>query len=213
MARAAAAQVSWEQIPSGYLADTRHVHFMGSSLTVSQTMRETCYRVAQAVRARGGTVSLDPNLRPELMPVEQIRAVCQPILELAEVVMPSGEELLALTGAESVEAGAAALLARGVRLVALKRGAQGSTLYTAEQALAIPPFSVTEVDPTGAGDCFDAALMVGLLEGWPLENAGLFANAAGALATTRLGPMEGAATRAEVLAFMAAQGRPLLLDA
>jgi len=46
-------------------------------------------------------------------------------------------------------------------------------------------------------------------EGWPLAKAGLFANAVGALATTRMGPMEGTFSRAEVLAFMASQGRPL----
>ena len=99
-------------------------------------------------------------------------------------------------------------MARRVRLVALKRGAQGSTLYTPEGALDVPPFQVEEVDPTGAGDCYAAALLVALDEGLPLAVAGAFANAAGALATTRLGPMEGAFPREEVLAFMAAQGRP-----
>lgn len=205
----AAAQVETSQIPAGYLEDVRHVHIMGSSLSVSIEMRQTCYHVAEAVHAAGGTVSLDPNLRPELMPMEQIRAVCEPILRLADVILPSGEELVGLTGAVTPEQGARDLLARGVKLVALKQGAKGSRLYTAEQTISVPPYLVKEVDPTGAGDCYDAALLVGMAEGWSLEMAGLFANAVGALATTRLGPMEGTFTREQVLQFMDSQGRPL----
>jgi len=207
----AAALVTPTQLPEGYLQGARHVHIMGSSLSISETMRQACYDMARAVHAAGGTVSLDPNLRPELMPVERIRAVCDPIVRLASYVMPSGEELASLTGEADAVRGAARLFEAGVRLVALKRGERGSELHTPDRVLPVEPYCVQEVDPTGAGDCYDAALVVGLLEGWPLEAVGLFANAAGALATTRLGPMEGAFRREEVLAFMAAQGRPLRL--
>jgi tagatose kinase len=207
--QSAAAQVSMAQIPSGYLHGVRYLHIMGSSLSASPALRETCCALADAVHADGGVISLDPNLRPELLPVERIRAVCEPILARARVVMPSGEELTGLTGAATPEEGARGLLERGVEIVALKRGAAGSTLYTAEGVLEIPPYRVEEVDPTGAGDCYDAALLVGLSEGWGLAKAGLFANAVGALATTRLGPMEGAFSREHVLRFMAEQGQPL----
>lgn len=205
----AAAYVEATQVPPAILEGARYVHIMGSSLSISEAMREACYWLARQVRSRGGTVSLDPNLRPELLSVERIREVCQPILEVASIVFPSGEELATLSGERDAEAGARALLERGVRLVALKKGEQGSTLFTREGAFDIPPYRVTEVDPTGAGDCYDAAFLVGLSEGWPLERAGRFANAVGALATTRLGPMEGTFRREEVLAFMAEQGRPL----
>jgi sugar/nucleoside kinase (ribokinase family) len=61
---------------------------------------------------------------------------------------------------------------------------------------------VQAVDPTGAGDCFDAAVVAGMIEGLAPEAIGRLANACGALATTKLGPMEGAAWRPEVEAFM-----------
>lgn len=205
----AAALVEPALLPEGFLEGADALHVMGSALTFSAGMREACYRAAKSVHARGGLVSLDPNLRPELMGLEGIRAVCAPVLAVCDVVLPSGEEATALTGVPSPGAAAEALLAGGARLVALKRGAEGSTLYSAAGTLDVAPFSVTEVDPTGAGDCFDAALLVGLLQGWPLPQAGALANAAGALATTRMGPMEGARPLAEVRAFMAAQGRPL----
>ena len=209
LAHSAAAQVHIEQVPSGYLDGVRYLHIMGSSLSASDSLRETCYALAELVHGAGGAISLDPNLRPELMPVDRIRDVCAPIVERARIVMPSGEELLTLTGAATPEEGAQRLLAQGVEIVALKRGELGSTLYTAEGALDIPPYTVEEVDPTGAGDSYDAALLMGLSEGWGLYKAGLFANAVGALATTRLGPMEALYSRDEVLRFMAGQGRPL----
>ena len=93
-------------------------------------------------------------------------------------------------------------LVREDRMVALKRGARGSIIFTSFERLAVPAFAVEQVDPTGAGDCYAGAFVVGLLEGWPLTRVGHFANAVGALATTRLGPMEGAPTREEVEAFI-----------
>jgi sugar/nucleoside kinase (ribokinase family) len=207
--QSAAVLVLPDQIPADYMNGVRYLHIMGSALASGDSLRQTCYRAAEIVYARGGTISLDPNLRPELMPLSSIRDVCEPILRLSRIVCPSGMELATLTGAGSAEEGAAQLLRRGLDLVALKQGERGSTLFSREGTLPIPPFTVTEIDPTGAGDCYDAALLVGLSEGWPLSKAGLFANAVGALATTRLGPMEGAFARQEVLDFMASQGRPL----
>jgi len=64
---------------------------------------------------------------------------------------------------------------------------------------------VEAVDPTGAGDCFDAGFVAGLLEGLPLEEVGRLANACGALGATRKGPMEGAFVRKVVEEFMRAQ--------
>jgi len=209
LAHSAAALIDWGQIPEGFLGGARYLHVMGSALSCSEAMRQTCYRAAREVSARGGVVSLDPNLRPELLPVEEIRDICQPILDVCRMVFPSGEEAVALTGAATADEAAVDLLRRGVEIVALKRGIEGSTLYTPDGTLEVPAYQVGEVDPTGAGDCYDAAFVVGLAEGWDLARVGRFANAVGALATTRMGPMEGTFTREEVARFMASQGRVL----
>ncbi|MEA3406870.1 MAG: sugar kinase [Chloroflexota bacterium] len=207
--RSAAAHVTPDQLPAGYVDEIRYLHVMGSSLSISEELRKTCYALAHQVYENGGTVSLDPNLRPELLPEEEIRAVCDPVVEVAEVVLPSGEELASLTGEKSAPKGAERLLARGVEIVALKRGARGSRIYTKDETIDIPPYQVKEVDPTGAGDCYDAAFVVGLSRYWPLEATARYANAAGALATTRLGPMEGTFDHEYVTDFMASQGAPL----
>ncbi|MFW5696373.1 MAG: carbohydrate kinase family protein, partial [Phototrophicaceae bacterium] len=68
-------------------------------------------------------------------------------------------------------------------------------------------FPVEEVDPTGAGDCFDAGFLARWLAGDDPAQAARFANACGALAVTVKGPAEGARKQDEVFAFMARHNR------
>jgi tagatose kinase len=75
-------------------------------------------------------------------------------------------------------------------------------VFTSTQTIEIPSLTVTEIDPTGAGDCYGGAFVVGLLEGWELARVARFANVVGALSVTRKGPMEGAPFLREVLAIM-----------
>ena len=79
--------------------------------------------------------------------------------------------------------------------VALTSGRRGSTVYVDGRAQRVPPRPAVEVDPTGAGDCFDAAFLCGLLEGRSLETCGRMAAAAGALNAAAFGPMEGRISR------------------
>ena len=73
----------------------------------------------------------------------------------------------------------------------LKKGKSGATLLQPHRKIDVTAFAVKEVDPTGAGDSFDAGFLCGLLEGRPLEECGRIAAAAGALNASAFGPMEG----------------------
>lgn len=201
MRHAAAGVLAPHHLHHSYVAQAEWLHVCGSALAASESSQRACYQAVEWVKAAGGRVSLDPNLRPELLSVERIRRICRPVVEAADVILPSGEEASMLAGIGDAEEAAMALV-REDRMVALKRGARGSIIFTSFERLAVPAFAVEQVDPTGAGDCYAGAFVVGLLEGWPLTRVGHFANAVGALATTRLGPMEGAPTREEVEAFI-----------
>jgi sugar/nucleoside kinase (ribokinase family) len=149
----------------------------------------------------GACMSFDANIRPELLSVGQIRELCQPAIHRANVLLPSLGEAAMLTGEASDELGCLKWVSEG-KLVVLKQGSKGCRVFSGDVVLDVPGFVVDEVDPTGAGDSFCAGITVALLEGMnPLE-AGRFANAVGALAVTRLGPMEGAPTRSEVDQFL-----------
>lgn len=88
-----------------------------------------------------------------------------------------------------------------VPLAVLTLGAAGAVLADASGAVHEPAFAVTPVDTTGAGDAFVGALAVALIEGRPPRAALRFANAAGALATTRHGAQPSMPRRAEVEAL------------
>ncbi len=200
---AAAGQLNPDHIDPEYFSSAKFLHLMGSSLSVNEGSREACYRAMELVKDGGGKITFDPNLRPELLSIELIREICQPVLEACDIVMPSGEEACMLAGVEgSTEDACRKLLEQGPDIVTLKCGESGSIIYTQDDKLVVPSFEVEEVDPTGAGDCFDAGFVFGLLEGWELEKTARFANAVGALATTRKGPMEGAPTLDQALEFM-----------
>jgi sugar/nucleoside kinase (ribokinase family) len=200
--QSAAALLSADDVDPGYVGKAKFLHVTGSALSFSETARQACYAAVEACKRAGGRVSFDPNIRPELLGIEQVREICAPVLERCDLLLPSGEEATMLTGDADERGACRALIARGIPIVALKQGARGSTVFTAQQAIEAEPTPVTEVDPTGAGDCYGGAFVVGLLEGWGLERVARFANVVGALAVTRKGPMEGAPTRAEAMARM-----------
>lgn len=200
--QSAAALLGPDDVDPRYVARAAFVHVTGSVLSMSESARQACYKATRAIKQAGGRVSFDPNIRPELLGIERVREICQPILEHCDVLLPSGPEAAMLTGDEDQEQACRNLLKRGIPMVALKRGEQGSKVFTDSQEIEVPTISVEEIDPTGAGDCYGGAFVVGLLEGWDLERTARFANVVGALSVTRKGPMEGAPYRDQVLALM-----------
>lgn len=191
---AAAGKINPEQINEEYLSGVKYLHIMGSSLSINDDYQNACQEAARIVKDAGGKISFDPNLRPELLGIEKVREICKPILSICDVIMPSGEEATMLTGLEDTSSACKKLLDYGAEIVALKEGKEGCSIFTGQDNIRVPSFEVEEIDPTGAGDCFDAGFLVGLLKEWDLSRVGRFANAVGALSVTRKGPMEGAPT-------------------
>jgi sugar/nucleoside kinase (ribokinase family) len=200
---AAAGQLSPGFLDPDYFRDAKWLHLTGCNLSASEGARDACYRAMNLLPA-GARISFDPNIRPELLTVEQIRELCKPVLDRADVVLPSISEAAMLTGELDDKTGCRRWASEG-KIVVRKEGPRGCRVFPpgGEQELEIPGFVVEEVDPTGAGDSFSAGFTVALLDGLDLEEAGRFANATGALAVTRLGPMEGAPWRFEVLELLA----------
>ena len=199
---AAAGQIDPQVIRQEYFSNVKWLHISGSFLALSDATRETCRRAVELTRQAGGKISFDPNLRPELMGLDESRRIFAPYLASADLLLPTVDEAHALSGTSDDDEAARRLMGDAERLVVFKRGAEGSTFFAPGKRLDIPGFPVEEVDPTGAGDCFNAACLAGLMNGWALERTARFATAAGALAVTRQGPMEGAPTIAEIESFL-----------
>jgi ribokinase len=89
--------------------------------------------------------------------------------------------------------------------VALKRGGEGAYLAVAGgKADWAPAFTVQAVDTVGAGDCFNGAFAVALLEGKDPWAAARFASAAAAISVTRKGAQASMPSRSEVDEFLTA---------
>lgn len=201
---AAAARLDQVDISDLDLARVRYLHLTGCTLSINEASRDAVYRLLEACPA-STLVGFDPNIRPEVLSVEQIRSLCRPVFERADLFFPSESEAMLFTGAESDDEGCRRL-ARAGKLVVLKRGAQGCRVYRQDERIEVPAFAVEEVDPTGAGDSFAAGFVSAYLRGVTLCDAARYANAVGALSVTKKGPMEGAPGEAELVAFLDGHG-------
>jgi sugar/nucleoside kinase (ribokinase family) len=137
-------------------------------------------------RERGMSVSLDAWGGPwweSTVPLEKTLAV-------ADVLFTNEPEALAMTGATDVRA-ALGVLAGLCPCVVVKRGARGA-MGIANGEFAERPGEPAEVlDTTGAGDCFNAAFLVGWLAGLPLEAGLTLGNLCGARAVAAFGGYRG----------------------
>ncbi len=201
MGNSAAGRLTPEDIAPAAFAGCRVLHIMGSSLFAPE-MADVMRRAVALADAAGALVSFDPNVRPELLRRPGNAGLIADLMARADILLPSEADLAFLYPGLTPEDATTLLLQGRAGCVFLKRGAAGSRYAGRSGAFDIPPFAVDEVDPTGAGDCAGATFVAGLLHGLPPREAALRANAAGALAVTKRGPMEGNSTPAELEAML-----------
>lgn len=116
---------------------------------------------------------------------------------------PNETEAAFFAGVEDPGQQRAALHARGITGLILKRGASGVQLSNTVGLRAdLPAFPVHAVDSTAAGDAFNGAFAAALLLGLDPAAAARFASAAAAISVTRAGAQPSMATRAEVEAML-----------
>ncbi len=192
-AAGAAGETSPDDIKEGYFDGIKCLHMMGSGLSISENSREACYKAIKLAKKKNPNViiSFDPNLRPEMLDLEIILKICKPVLEATTILLPSGEEAEMLAGISGEKEACQKMLDMGPKIIVLKQGKDGCTIFTKENenGLTISGFKANERDPTGAGDSFGGAFMVGYLAGWDLKKNAKFANAVGALKVEYFGPM------------------------
>lgn len=203
IAKSAAAKIDLTSAARALIDRSGHLHVMGTALAIPGAA-EIIEHAVTVIKGRGGSISFDPNVRKELLGDTETRTRFAGLVDIADLILPSGEELFVAAGGEDEGEAIRALFGRNAGEVALKRGADGSTVFTREgQRIDCPGFVVEEIDPTGAGDCFGGAYVACRRLGMPIEQALNYANAAGARNVTVMGPMEGAGTLAELDAFIA----------
>ena len=183
------------------LTVTRHVHV--TSFFLQRRLAPDVAELFAAVRARGGTTSLDPNWDPS----GGWDGGLSEALAQTDVFLPNGVEASRVAGTDDLDR-ALDLLTGRAGVVVVKDGERGAVVATRSERHRVAPLPVQAVDTTGAGDSFDAGFLAGWLGGRPLVDAVRLANACGALSTRALGGTPAQATLEEADAFLAKEVAP-----
>jgi fructokinase len=205
-----------EELDAVYFEGSTFFHF-GSISLGAEPVKSATLKAIEMAKGKGLLISYDPNLRMSLWPDEETaRREINAGFPYADIVKISEEEYGFILGCETPESCADAILAMGPKLVVVTLGPKGCYYSDGSRTGYLPTFEdVTVVETTGAGDAFVAATLAGitarLKQGDPdafraddsFVRILTFANAAGSLATTKLGAIPSLPTSDEVLAFLA----------
>ena len=190
MGNSAAAEVDIPDISD--MDDLKYFHIMGTSLADNPKFADGIVGLMRAAVKKGAKVSFDPNLRFELIRDRRVYEIIDEIVGNTAVLLPGKEELMIITGEDSVEKAIKKAFENPVlEVIALKNGSKGSIIYTRENSFESDIYTVDVADATGAGDSYAGGFIAGLLENRPLEECAKMAAACGALNCAAFGPMAG----------------------
>jgi sugar/nucleoside kinase (ribokinase family) len=180
------------------------MHVSGSALADAD-MAAKVLRACKTLHKKGVKISFDPNVRKELVGNPAYFASVREMIDICSVFLPSDDDAVALFPGRDLASYAADFFARGADYVVLKKGDKGCEGVSRQgERISLPAHRVEVQDPTGAGDCFCATFVTLIAAGKHGFRKTLeLANAAGALAVTKVGPMEGNSSLATLETFLA----------
>ncbi len=207
-------ELSAADIPHDRLRAARHVH--ASSFFLQRGLQADLPGLFGAARAAGATTSLDTGWAPD-----GEWASAKPVLDHVDYLLPNVAECANLAAAvgwrhdghldgrydgrhddkkiQEVARSAAEALRRHGPAVAVKLGAAGGLLVGPEGVTRVHGRPVAPVDTTGAGDCFNAGFIAGLLDAATPTDSLKRAVSSGAIAVTGWGGTGRLASRKEAL--------------
>ncbi len=174
------ANVAWDHLQ----ADVASMHAATSAdalcfgtLAQRDSVSRAAIRTLVAASSSDALRVLDVNLRQNYFS----RALLEESLHLASVLKVNDVELPKLVTMFDLRGDVRAQLEQiaerwQLNAVALTRGGSGSVLLTAHEYSEHPGVHVVVKDTIGAGDAFTAAMTVGLLSGWALDEVNAHAN-------------------------------------
>jgi sugar/nucleoside kinase (ribokinase family) len=182
------------------------LHTSGVCL-VEEPSRSSLLSALQYAKQAGCRIYYDPNLRLEgdIFPHE-LRCAQMEAISRSNVVLIGDEELQLLFDGASIQKSVELLFEAGPRLVVIKQGKQGATLFHESGKVECSAFAVPVVSLAGAGDAFDAGFIAASERKASLPDALRYACAVAAIKVTRPGARS-VPRHTEVLAFLADQDR------
>ncbi len=156
------------EVDSNYVAQSKYLHltsFVGEKSFLTQ--KKFLEKLPENVK-----VSFDPGALYARRGLAQLESV----VKRAYVIMPNRGELELMTGYAEYVKGTDALIAKGVKVVAVKLGIEGCYVTNGRERFHVDAFNAKAVDTTGAGDAFCAGFLYGLLNNRGLRECGRLGN-------------------------------------
>lgn len=201
-----------EEVDMQMIKNTKIMHFGSVSLT-EEPCRSATIDAVKAAKSNGKIVSYDPNFREPLWKSKD-EAVKQmvSVLPLVDIIKVSEEELEMLTEEKDLEKGSEILSGYGITLVMVTLGSKGAFYKVGKHKGIIQGYAVKTIDTNGAGDAFTGAVHyqvkdksleeIRTMSKDEIERMIDFANAVGALTTTKSGAITALPSMQEVEALL-----------
>ncbi len=203
-------QLSPNEIEEDYIQSSEVFHYGSVSLSHSPS-REATLKAIQCAKNAGAFISYDPNLRLMLWDsADDAKHWIWEVMPYADVVKISEEEWEFVTGDAELASGIERILGLGVKLLVVTLGERGCYYTNGNAEGSVDGFATEVVDTLGAGDAFVAAMLAQLMQ-FPdlasltndkLDKIMRYANAAGALATQKVGVIPSLPTHTEIEQFL-----------
>lgn len=204
-------QLQFEEVDLQLIDDCKIFHFGSLSLT-TEPCRSTLLKTLEYAKEKNKIISYDPNWRPLLWSSEQYGIDSMRLgLEFCQILKVSEEELKLITQTKNIQTGIAQLVGMGIPLIIVTLGADGSIVVFKNQIKKIPTYKTNVIDTTGAGDSFFGAFLYQIIRANRLlldlsieeiTYFAQFANAAGAICTSKMGAIPAMPSEAEIIHCM-----------
>lgn len=185
--------------------NARVFHFTEATIRKEERLKEVISFVNKL--RKNLIVVYDTNLRLDLWKSKRdaINA-SRKVIEISKVITMNEKEVKVIFESKNLTEALRKMLEMDEKVFFIKRGSRGCLAHYGDKTYGVKAFKVKVVDDTGAGDCFSAGVIFGIIRGLSLEETAMFSNAFAALKVSRLGGLSAIPSLNEVLSFLKKEG-------
>ncbi|MGC8934480.1 MAG: carbohydrate kinase family protein [Thermoproteota archaeon] len=183
----------------------RVFHFTEATIRKEERLKEVVGFVNKLRKKL--VVVYDSNLRLDLWRSRRdaINA-SRKAIEISKVITMNEEEAKVIFESKTLADVLRKMSKMGEKVFFIKRGSKGCLAHYGNKVYSVKAFKVKVIDDTGAGDCFSAGVIFGIVRGLSIGETATFSNAVAALKISRAGGLGAIPNLNEVLSFLKREG-------
>jgi fructokinase len=199
--------LKYDDVQTRLVDEAKILHF-GALLLHSEPSRSAVANTIERAKENGKIISYSLSYRPQLWKHPDDAAIAmRSVLSFVDIMKVSEDELELITDSGNLLPSLSKLLSGGIKIIIVTQGAKGCIVASRKGVEEVRSYKVPIVDTLGAGDCFFGAFLTRIaavsrgyedLTQAELVDIAAFANAAGAVCSSRVGAIPAMPDRAEV---------------